>query len=144
MALEVDVWSGSPSQIKNLGVYIACGIISLTIIGAVFAIPYAFWKYFVVRCQRYELTSQRLKLHSGVLNKKIDELELYRVKDTKLEQPLFLRIFGLGNVTLISSDTTTPVSLVYAIKDAKELREQIRALVEGRRDQKRVRLAEVE
>ncbi len=144
MPTEENVWTGSPSQITNLGIYVVCGLLSLTGIGAIFAIPYALWKYLVVKCQRYEVTSQRLKVHSGVLNRKMDELELYRVKDTKFDQPFFLRIFGLGNVILVSSDATTPVSAIHGIRDAEQLREKLRTLVEDRRDQKRVRIGELE
>ena len=146
MVQENDVWSGTPSQITNLGTYIICGLVSVATfgVGAIIAIPYAIWQYLVVKNQRFELTSQRLRAHSGVLSKKTDELELYRVKDTKFDQPFFLRLFGLGNVIIVSSDTTTPISAITAIKDAQHLREQIRQLVEDRRDQKRVRVAEFE
>jgi uncharacterized membrane protein YdbT with pleckstrin-like domain len=104
----------------------------------------ALWKYAAVRCQKYELTTQRLKLQAGVLSKKIDEIELYRVKDTRFEQSFFLRLFGLGNVVIFSSDTTQPAQTIKAVANAKALREQIRALVEVRRDQKRVRMIETE
>jgi membrane protein YdbS with pleckstrin-like domain len=144
MASETHVWSGSPSQITNLGTYILCALLSLTVVLAIAAIPYAIWQYLVVKNQNYDLTSQRLKAHSGVFSKQTDELELFRVKDTKFDQPFFLRLFGLGNVILISSDSTTPVVMIKAVKDAQNLREQIRNLVEERRDQKRVRVAEFE
>ncbi|MBK6999887.1 MAG: PH domain-containing protein [Rhodoferax sp.] len=144
MAQEEHVWTGGPSQMTNLGAYAVCGLLTLTVIGAVFAIPYAIWKYLVVKCQRYELTSQRLKIHSGVFNKRMEEIELYRVKDTKFDQPLLFRLFGLGNVTLVSSDVTTPVVFIHGIQDAQQLRERIRTLVENCREQKRVRVGEFE
>lgn len=146
MAQETEIWSGTPSQVTNLGVYILCVVISLStmLTGAFVCIPWAIWVYLSVKNQRFELTSQRLKVHSGVFSKKTDELELYRVKDTKFDQPLFLRLFGLGNVVIVSTDSTTPISKITAIKDAQELREQIRVLVEERRDQKRVRITEIE
>lgn len=144
MTSEVQVWSGRPSQITNFGTYLVCALISLTVVGAVVAIPYAFWQFLVAKYQVYELTTQRLKMHSGVLNKKTDELELYRVKDSRFEQPFFLRMFGLGNVVIVSSDATTPNLVIPAIANGSELREQMRTLVESRRDEKRVRVAEVE
>ena len=144
MASENHVWSGSPSQIINLGTYILCALLSLTVVLAIVAIPYAIWQYLVVKNQKYDLTSQRLKAHSGVLSKQTDELELFRVKDTKFEQSFFLRLFGLGNVILVSTDSTTPIAMIKAVKDAQNLREQIRNLVEERRDQKRVRITELE
>lgn len=144
MTQENEVWSGTPSQVINLNTYIICGLATITIFGAIIGIPYAIWRYLVVKNQKFELTSQRLKVHSGVFSKKTEELELYRIKDTKFEQSFFLRIFSLGNVIIISSDSTTPISTITAIKNARVLREQIRNLVENRRDQKRVRVAEFE
>lgn len=144
MTTEVHIWTGRPSQITNLGTYVVCGLVTLTVVGAVVAVPYALWQFLVVKYQVYELTSQRLKMHRGVLNKKTDELELYRVKDTRFDQPLFLRLFGLGNVVIVSSDATTPASMIPAIANGSELREQLRTLVEKRRDEKRVRVAEIE
>lgn len=144
MATENHVWTGTSSQIENLGIFLLCGLLSLTLFLIPIVAAVAFWKYLVVKNQTYELTSQRLKMHSGVLNKKIDELELYRVKDTKFDQPFFLRLFGLANVVLVTSDETTPLITIKAIPDAQAIREKIRALVEERRDQKRVRMAELE
>lgn len=144
MTAEADIWSDSPSQATNLGTYVISGLISLTGFGAIVAIPYAFWCYLVVKNQRYELTSHRLRVHSGILSKKTDELELYRIKDTKFDQPFFLRLFNLGNVIIISSDASTPTSSIHAVKEAQNLREKLRNLVEERRDQKRVRMVENE
>jgi uncharacterized membrane protein YdbT with pleckstrin-like domain len=83
-------------------------------------------------------------MHVGVFSKTTSELELYRVKDTQFEQPFFLRLFGLGNVLLISTDATTPIVKIEAIANAHELRENIRRFVEERRDAKRVRNVEME
>jgi uncharacterized membrane protein YdbT with pleckstrin-like domain len=140
MVQEVEVWSGSPSQLSRFKDYCVALLLSLLLIG----IPYALWIYLDVKTRRFELTTQRLKVHSGVLSKKTDELELYRVKDTRYEQPLMLRLFGLGNVIIVSSDSTSPVSMLSGIKDGHVVRERIRELVEERREQKRVRVAEVE
>ena len=97
------------------------------------------WKWLVVRCQRFEITSERLRLIQGVLNQDIDEIELYRVKDTRVLRPLWLRLFGLGNVVLETSDRTHPNLVLTAIKDAMEVRERLREHVEILREQKRVR-----
>ncbi len=80
-----------------------------------------------------------LRKTSGILNKKLDELELYRVKDSTLEQPLLLRMFGLGNITIMSSDVSLPVLQLSAVPGAYEAREKLRLAVEAERDRKRVR-----
>jgi uncharacterized membrane protein YdbT with pleckstrin-like domain len=96
-------------------------------------------RYMLTRSTVYELTSQRLRKTSGILHKKLDELELYRVKDSTLEQPLLLRLFGLGNINVVSSDATMPLVLINAVPGAYDMREKLRVAVEAERDRKRVR-----
>jgi uncharacterized membrane protein YdbT with pleckstrin-like domain len=83
-------------------------------------------------------------MRHGVLNKKLDELELYRVRDYKLDQPFFLRLFSLGNIILQTSDRTHPTVVIQAIPDAENLREQLRTYVEACRTRKGVRELDVE
>ncbi|NIP97108.1 MAG: PH domain-containing protein [Akkermansiaceae bacterium] len=115
----------------NLSWYVALGTAGAALVAG--------WNYLVVRCQRYEVTTQRLRLVEGVLNQRIDEVELYRVKDTQILRPVLLRVFGLGNLQLETSDRTHPKPVLAAIKNATEVREQLRKHVETLRDQKRVR-----
>ncbi|MBX9705992.1 MAG: PH domain-containing protein [Gammaproteobacteria bacterium] len=95
--------------------------------------------YFVTKYIKYTLTSERLQTHTGVFSKQTNDLELYRVIDTRLEEPFLLRLFGLGNIVLITADSSSPALSIIAIKDASKLRNNIRNLVESRRDAKKVR-----
>ena len=139
MTAESLIWEGTPSQYTNLLTNIIWGALAFTVIAAPLSAIIILWRYLVVKFQKYELTDQRLMLHSGVLSKRTDEVELYRVKDTRFDQPFLLRLVGLGNVVLYTTDTTTPTVTIHAVKGAKELREKVRSLVESRRDNKRVR-----
>lgn len=134
---ETQVWTGRPSQIVNLGGFIACTLFCWLVIPIFVAI----WRYLLVRTMRYELTTQRFRVTHGVLARRTDELELYRVKDTAFSQTLFQRLFGLGSIAMATSDESTPLALIAGIpaSRARELREQIRNLVEDLRDRKRVR-----
>jgi uncharacterized membrane protein YdbT with pleckstrin-like domain len=104
----------------------------------------ALWRFLVVKTWKIEITDQRLIEEKGVLSKKTDELELYRVKDIRLDQPFFLRLVGLSNVILVTSDRTNPIVRIPAITDGKNLREKLRAAVDIRRDKKRVRETDFE
>lgn len=137
---ETPVWSASPSQILNLPVFLLCLLFCWLIVPIFVAI----WKWLVVRNIRYELTSERLRIRRGVLNKELDEIELYRVRDYKLEQPLALRIFSLGNITVTSTDLSHPVLTLRAVKDSERVRELIRGNVEACRSRKRVRAIDME
>lgn len=128
---ERAVWEGTPSQWSNLGWWIACVL--------VVTIPLALWQWLVVRNTRYVLTDQRLRKSSGVLNRRTDDLELYRVKDTRYAQSVWQRMVGIGDIEMLTSDTTSPVVLMRNIPDAERVRDTLRSLVEQRRDAKRVR-----
>ncbi|HEV7800787.1 MAG TPA: PH domain-containing protein [Burkholderiales bacterium] len=140
MTNEELVWAGSPSQIVNLPAFIVCTLLCWLVI----PIFIALWKWLVVRNIRYELTTERLKLREGVLNKRLDELELYRVRDYRLEQPFWLRIFSLGNIIIRTTDTTSPMIVLRAIRDGESVLEQVRRHVEECRARKNVRAIDLE
>ena len=139
-AEEKTVWLGTPSQVINLGSFILLGLFFWLVIPLFIIL----WKWLVVKNMKYELTTERLRMRHGVFNKKLDELELYRVRDYKLDQPFFLRIFSLGNIIMQTSDRTHPTVVIQAIADAENLREQLRTYVEACRTRKGVRELDVE
>ncbi len=140
MSEEKPLWNGTPSQVLNLPWFIFWGLLFWLVI-PIFII---LWQWLVLKNTKYELTSERLKTRHGVINKKMDDLELYRVRDYKFEQPLFLRLFGLGNITLQTSDKSHPVVVIRAIPNGEQLREQLRTAVEASRVKKRVREVDFE
>jgi uncharacterized membrane protein YdbT with pleckstrin-like domain len=137
---EEQVWEGSPSQVRNLGFYVVCALTCWLVV----PIFLALWRWMETRCIRFTLTSERLKMASGVFTRRTDEVELYRVKDTALTEPFFLRLFGLGTIELTTTDATTPVVVLPAIAEAGQVRERIRTHVELSRQRRGVRDVEVE
>lgn len=99
---------------------------------------WAFWAYLVVRTTKYELTTQRFKQTTGVFNIVSDELELYRIKKHLLERPWYLRLFGLGNILLITSDKTDEAIVLKAIRNSEPRRQDIREQTEICRRERRV------
>jgi uncharacterized membrane protein YdbT with pleckstrin-like domain len=153
---ESTVWRGSSSGVINLGTYliwalgagvvIALGLFINPLIFAGLVLPLGGWgwAWLANRCRVYEVTNERLKISTGVFTRRTEELELYRVKDTSLIEPLLYRLFGAGNVVLTSADESTPSVTLEAVPNARGLREEIRRHVEVRRDRKRVRFAEID
>ena len=134
MADEQLIWAGSPSQLVNAPTFAVCALFFWLVI----PIFYAAWKWLVTRNVRHELTTERLKMRQGVLNKELDELELYRVHDYKLEQPFWLRLFSLGNITLRTADASNPVVVLRGIRESERVYELLRTYVEECRTRKRV------
>ena len=134
------VWSGSPSQIVNLPAFVVCFLLCWLVV----PIFVALWKWLVVRNTRYELTTERLKLREGVLNKVFNEVELYRVRDYRAEQPWYLRPFSLGNVIMGTTDASHPTLVVRAVRDVERVLELVRRHVEDCRARKNVRAIDLE
>ena len=144
MENEKIIWQGNSSLISNFGRFMIGIILTLTVVGAIVGIPYIIWTYLVIKNKKYELTQERLILRSGVLNKKIEELELFRVRDYSIEKPFIYNIFGLGNIILTSSDKTNPYIKLEALKDIEDLKNKIRNAVQITRKNNGVKDLEID
>ncbi|MFN7029528.1 MAG: PH domain-containing protein [Sphingopyxis sp.] len=89
----------------------------------------------------YELTEDRLILRKGIFVKSIDEIELYRVKDVRMDFTLINQWAGIGTIGIDSSDETTRdgALVIPHIERAAERREEMRRLVDAARQKRRVR-----
>jgi uncharacterized membrane protein YdbT with pleckstrin-like domain len=96
----------------------------------IFGLPWTFTKY--------KLYEDKLIICTGFLNKKEEEVRLYRIMDNTLEKPLSQRIFGLGSIKVNSADKSTPVFYIEKVKNADEVRNKLSGLVEKERTKKRV------
>ena len=92
---------------------------------------------------RYQLSEDRLFVSMGFLNIKDDEVLLYRVRDIDTQRSLWQRIFGVGTVTVMSSDKTMPTLVLKNIKEPLMVKELIHNQVEEMKIQRRVRFGEI-
>ena len=92
---------------------------------------------------RYSLSEDRLFLSVGFLNIKDDEILLYRVRDIDTSRTLWQRIFGVGTVTVVSSDKTMPTLVLKNVKDPVFVKELIHKQVEDMKIRRRVRFGEI-
>ena len=92
---------------------------------------------------RYALSDDRLFISVGFLNIKDDEILLYRVRDIDTSRSLWQRLFGVGTVTVMSSDKTMPTLVLKNIKDPIFVKELIHRQVEEMKIQRRVRFGEI-
>jgi uncharacterized membrane protein YdbT with pleckstrin-like domain len=105
---------------------------------SVYVLINLFWQILRVWCIRYEIDPEQLRYTSGIILRKHEFVENYRIKDFLIEKPLIYRLFGLGNLTVYTSDKTTPILHLYAIRKPEEKCQILRGLVELSRKEKRV------
>lgn len=91
---------------------------------------------FVKLSTRYRLTTQRVFIETGILNKKLMETELYKIDDVCVSQNLLQRLFNVGVVKLAASDADSRMIELEGVENPVEVKEIVRAQV--RRHQQKV------
>jgi uncharacterized membrane protein YdbT with pleckstrin-like domain len=133
---ERVLWSGHPSHAKDLGYHLVCLALSPLVVPLFLSLA----RYLETRFTRFEISSERIRITTGVFSRRTEELELYRVKDTSLAEPFLLRVlFKLGHLVLRTSDSSHAVLVIPAVPNVQGLREEIRGCVEKIRQAKGVR-----
>ncbi|WP_121356482.1 PH domain-containing protein [Flavisolibacter nicotianae] len=143
MEPEKTIHQTSPSQIVNLKFFLVCGLLAAGIIVLSFVLnnpvllvfllvpfAYAWWKWMLVKSMKLTLTDQRLIVSQGVFNKVTNETELYRVRDTSIEEPFFYRMFSVGNIVVYSTDEAEGKLLFTAFRKPHWIKDQIRNYAE--------------
>lgn len=92
---------------------------------------------------RYRLSEDRLFLSVGFFNIRDEEVLLYRIRDLNTSRSLWQRLFGVGTVTVLSSDKSLPTLVLKNIKDPLHVKELIHSQVEEMKIRRRVHLGEI-
>ena len=100
-----------------------------------FGLPLSFTKY--------EISEDRLFQTTGFLNLRYEEILLYRVRDLQLGRSFGQRIFGVGSITVTSSDKSHPVLVIHNVKEPAAVKELIHQQVEDMKIRRRVRFGEI-
>lgn len=130
---EKIIYEGSPSQWTNTKIFVLCGLFCWLVIPIFIGLYY----YFLVKSTKTTITTKRVLLERGLFSKRIDEVLLKRVTDTKIFEPFLLRLVGLANITVFSTDKTIPSFDISAIHDGRRIWNELRAAIEVERKEVR-------
>jgi len=137
---EATLWTAHPSVWRYGNRWSLAILLAPLGIGLV----YGAWLYWTAHCTEYKLTTERLIWTRGIFTRRQDQVELYRVRDVSLVQPFFLRVLGLGNILVMSSDISTPNDSLLAVKLLQEVLDLVRAAVEDIRSRRGIRAIDFE
>lgn len=103
----------------------------------------AAWGWLGTYFHWYTLTTQRLEERSGILIKRVETLELYRITDLSASSTLIQTLFGCGRVIITSSDRSHPRLVINAVPKHIDLFNAVRDVAERCRIERRVRFYEI-
>jgi uncharacterized membrane protein YdbT with pleckstrin-like domain len=93
----------------------------IAIVLAVLVILRLLIKIVKLKMTRYEVTTDRIEWSRGVLDRKMDNLDMFRIIDMRMRRTLFDCIFDIGTITLITTDKTSPNFTFQKIKRPRQL-----------------------
>lgn len=85
----------------------------------------------------------RLVYYHGVFNRHRENIEFYRVKDHMINRPIYLSIFGLSVLTIMSTDRRNPEYKLKGVRKVYEYESRLRQLFEKAKDDGRGREVDV-
>jgi membrane protein YdbS with pleckstrin-like domain len=83
-------------------------------------------KAFKLKMIYYEVNADRIEWSRGILDRRVDNLDMFRVVDLKMRRSLLDCIFGVGTVALITNDKTDPEFEFEKIQDCRYLYDVIK------------------
>lgn len=135
---EVVLRETGPS-LKAYAGLIVMGVLLLVVVVGLLILLSVLIKW---KSTRYKLTDQRLFIRSGLISRKLEEIQLYRVKDVTFRQGILDRMLGIGSITVISADATAPSATLIGIENPEQFKEEIRSAYRNARQREGVRAAE--
>jgi len=74
----------------------------------------------------YEVTAERVEWGRGIFDRRVDNFDMFRVIDLRMRRSLLDCIFGIGTVTLITTDKTYPEFVFERIRRPRRLYDVIK------------------
>jgi membrane protein YdbS with pleckstrin-like domain len=154
------LYDGSPSWKAFLGYYLIAGFVAIlmivilkwkdgagapmgtklldVVIPIAVAVVFGFGLQFYRKSIRFRVTNTVIEYERGMLSKRIDVLQLWRVRDVVYKQNLVDRILGIAHVEVVASDATNPDLEIVGMPASRQLFEQLRDSIEIQRQAKNV------
>jgi membrane protein YdbS with pleckstrin-like domain len=154
------LYEGNPSWKAYIGYYAACGLGTVILIsillaiagkdapmmtkalnvlvpialGAVFLFGLHLWRKSI----KIRVSNTVIEYEKGLLSKRIDVVQLWRVKDVTYKQSLIDRILSIAHIQVITTDASNPNFDIVGMPASRKLFEQVRDSIEIQRQAKNV------
>jgi uncharacterized membrane protein YdbT with pleckstrin-like domain len=122
--------AGKPTSGKTMALEIVIPIGAAVLVGFVLG--------FYRKSIRFRVTTTAIEFERGVLSKRIDVLQLWRIKDVVYKQNLIDRILRIAHVEIIAQDAANPDLEIVGMPASRQLFEQLRDSIEIQRQAKNV------
>ncbi len=131
---EEVIWEGNPTWKAWAGTWILGWVLLPVVVGAFFLLSV----WIQMRSRRWKLTSRRIEIESGFLARRVDTLELWRVRDVEFRQSLMDRLTGVSSISITAHDAGSPVLDVRGLPADRAIYDRLMSAVMQARQQRGV------
>jgi membrane protein YdbS with pleckstrin-like domain len=90
------------------------------------------------RATKYRVSSRTIDVEEGVLSRRINTLQLWRVRDVVFEQSLPQRMLGVASLRLVVHDDTSPKLLLAGLTNGRAVFEEVKLAIDLARQSRNV------
>lgn len=99
---------------------------------------YLGYQYLYTITISWKITEEQLIYTRGVIARKVDYIELYRINDFSEYSSIIDRLFSLKNIRIVSTDQSTPELIIKGINITEDVLTDLRKKIELRKEIRRI------
>ncbi|AUX29396.1 hypothetical protein SOCE836_014860 [Sorangium cellulosum] len=126
------LFEGAPSWKAWFWSYVAASVLSLVLVGLVW-LGILHWKR---KSLRYKITDRTIDYEAGLLTRRVETLQLWRVHDLDLRQTFMERLLDIAEIRVFTRDASDPELVIRGLPASRELFEALKNAAELARQQR--------
>ena len=132
------IFEGAPSWKAWFWSYVVAGVLSIVLIGLIW-IGILQW---MRKSLRYKITDRTIDYETGLLSRRVETLQLWRVQDIELRQSLIQRMLGIAEIHVQTKDSSDPDLVLRGLPASREVFEALKDAAELARQQRVIGLVQ--
>jgi len=126
------IFEGAPSWKAWFWSYVGAGVLSVVVVGLIW-LGVLHWKR---KSLRYKITERTIDYEDGLMSRRIETLQLWRVNDLDFRQSLLDRMLGVAEIRVFTTDATDPELVLRGLPASREVFEELKNAAELARQQR--------
>jgi membrane protein YdbS with pleckstrin-like domain len=132
------IYEGSPSWKAWFWQYLIAGILSLALVGLVWVGILNLRR----KGRRWRITTRTIDYEVGVFGRRVETLQLWRVKDLEFRQSFLERLLGVAAIHVFTHDLTDPELRIFGLPASREIFDRLKDACDLARQQRVVGVVE--
>jgi membrane protein YdbS with pleckstrin-like domain len=126
------IYEGYPSWKAWFWQYVLAGVLSVVLVGLGWLL------YLNVRrkSRRFRITDRTIDYEVGILSKRVETMQLWRVRDLDFRQSILERMLGIATIHVFAHDQTDPEIVLRGLPASREIFDRLKDACDVARQQR--------